>query len=93
VVASDVGGISTLVHDGENGYLIPIGDHHALAARLRQLLSDEPLRRRMGEAGYVRAHSELNEKAYVREFARMIEATIKQATIKQATTSPERDSK
>lgn len=76
VVASDVGGISTLVHDGENGYLIPIGDHHALAVRLRQLLSDEPLRRRMGEAGYVRAHSELNEKAYVREFARMIEATI-----------------
>jgi len=83
VVASDVGGISTLVHDGENGYLIPIADHHALAARLRQLLSDEPLRRRMGEAGYLRAHSELNEQAYVREFTRMIEATI----------GPERDSK
>jgi glycosyltransferase involved in cell wall biosynthesis len=76
VIASDVGGISTLVHDGENGYLIPVGDHHALAVRLRQLLSDEPLRRRMGEAGYVRAHSELNEKAYVREFARMVEAAI-----------------
>ena len=76
VVASDVGGISTLVHDGENGYLIPIGDHHALAVRLRQLLSDEPLRRRMGEAGYIRAHTELTEQAYVREFTTMIQATI-----------------
>jgi glycosyltransferase involved in cell wall biosynthesis len=76
VVASDVGGISTLVHDGENGYVIPVGDHHALAARLRQLLNDEPLRRRMGEDGYARAHSELNERAYVREFTHMIAATI-----------------
>lgn len=76
VVASDVGGIPTLVREGENGYVIPIGDHHALAARLRQLLSDEPLRRRMGDAGYVRAHTELTEQAYVREFTRMIETTI-----------------
>ena len=76
VVASDVGGIFTLVRNGENGYLIPIGDHHALALRLRQLLSDEPLRRRMGEAGYIRAHNELNEQAYVREFSKMIRATI-----------------
>jgi glycosyltransferase involved in cell wall biosynthesis len=83
VVASHVGGIPTLVHEGENGYLIPIGDHRALAARLRQLLSDEPLRRRMGDAGYIRAHGELNEQAYVREFTRMIEATI----------GPEQDSK
>ena len=93
VVASDVGGISTLVHDGENGYLITIGDHRALAARLRQLLSDEPLRRRMGDAGYVRAHNELNEQAYVQEFARMVEATIGQATITEATATRERNSK
>jgi glycosyltransferase involved in cell wall biosynthesis len=76
VIASDVGGIPTLVHDGENGYLIPVGDYHAIAVRLRQLLSDEPLRRRMGDAGYVRAHNELSEQAYVREFTRMIEATV-----------------
>jgi glycosyltransferase involved in cell wall biosynthesis len=76
VIASDVGGIPSLVHDGENGYLIPIGDHHALALRLRQLLSDAPLRRRMGDAGYVRAHNELNEQAYVRGFTRMIADTI-----------------
>jgi glycosyltransferase involved in cell wall biosynthesis len=76
VVASNVGGIPTLVRDGENGYLIPVGDHHALAVRLRELLSDEPLRQRMGDAGYVRAHGELDETTYVREFTRMVEATI-----------------
>jgi glycosyltransferase involved in cell wall biosynthesis len=76
VIASNVGGIPTLVHDGENGFLIPVGDHHGLALRLRQLLNDEPLRRRMGDSGYLRAHTELNEQTYVEEFARMIEATV-----------------
>jgi len=76
VIGSDVGGIPTLVRDGENGFLIPPGDHRALGVRLRQLLLDGGLRRRMGESGYERAHSELNEDSYVREFARMVEATV-----------------
>jgi glycosyltransferase involved in cell wall biosynthesis len=76
LIGSDVGGIPTLVHDGENGFLVPPGDHEALGVRLRQLLLDGRLRRRMGEAGYERAHSELNEDSYVREFARMVEATV-----------------
>ena len=76
VIGSDVGGIPTLVHDGENGFLFPVGDSRALGARLRQLLGDDQLRRRMGESGYVRAHGKLNEETYVKEFARMIEKTL-----------------
>jgi glycosyltransferase involved in cell wall biosynthesis len=76
VVGSDVGGIPMLVHDGENGFLVPVGDDRALGARLRQLLEDRELRQRMGEAGYARAHGELNENTYVAEFARMVENTV-----------------
>src|SRR5262249_6522636 len=39
VVASRVGGIVVLVHDGENGLLVPPRDPHALAAALQQGLT------------------------------------------------------
>jgi len=76
VIGSDVGGIPMLIRDGENGFLVPVGDHQMLSIRLRQLLDDEQLRRKMGESGYVRAHRELNEETYAREFAGMIRAAV-----------------
>ncbi len=76
VIGSEVGGIPVLVRDGENGFLIPREDGRALTSRLRQLLSDEELRRRMGDAGYRRAHEELNETVYVQEFTKMVRAAI-----------------
>ena len=45
--------------------------------RLRELLSNAGMRRRMGDNGYHRAHEELNEKAYVEHFTRMVEAAVK----------------
>jgi glycosyltransferase involved in cell wall biosynthesis len=77
LIGSDVGGIPMLVHDGENGFLFPVGDSQALEVRLRKLLEDGQLCRRMGESGYARAHGELNEENYVREFAQMVEAAVK----------------
>jgi len=76
VIGSDVGGIPMLVHDGENGFLVPVGDYRALSVRLRQLLEDRELRHRMGDAGYARAHGELNENTYVAEFTRMVENAV-----------------
>ena len=49
VVASRIGGLPEIVRDGETGFLTPPGDVAALHERLAQLLSDEPLARRMGE--------------------------------------------
>jgi glycosyltransferase involved in cell wall biosynthesis len=47
VVASDVGSLREIVTDGETGFLFPPGDGRALAERIRALLSDEALRKRM----------------------------------------------
>jgi glycosyltransferase involved in cell wall biosynthesis len=55
VVASDVGGLRELVHDGETGMLVPPGDPAALVDALRPLLADRELRRRLGTAGRERA--------------------------------------
>ena len=73
VVGSNVGGIPTLIRDGENGFLFPVGDVSALAGRLRQLLSDPELRARMGARGYEMAHTEFSEASYVDHFVKMVE--------------------
>jgi D-inositol-3-phosphate glycosyltransferase len=49
VIASDVGGLSHLVRDGETGFHVPSGDHLALASTLSRLLQDDALRQRLGE--------------------------------------------
>ena len=51
VVATAAGGMLSLVKDGETGYLVPVGDHEALAARIVELLSDHELAARIGDAG------------------------------------------
>jgi glycosyltransferase involved in cell wall biosynthesis len=47
VVASRVGGIRDLVHDGENGVLVEPGDPEALADALVRVLSDRALAERL----------------------------------------------
>ncbi len=54
VVASTADAAPEIVLDGETGFLIAPDDRGALVDRLVTLLEDEPLRRRMGEAGYAR---------------------------------------
>ena len=51
VAASRVGGLAESVVEGETGFLVPPGDQGALGQALERLLSDPPLRRRMGLAG------------------------------------------
>ena len=51
VVASDVGGLSFIVRNGETGYLVPERDPRALADCLGQLLRDPELRARLGRRG------------------------------------------
>jgi N-acetyl-alpha-D-glucosaminyl L-malate synthase BshA len=50
VVASDVGGVSEVVADGETGFLAAVGDVAGMARHACRLLSDEELRRRMSHA-------------------------------------------
>ncbi len=51
VVASDVGGIPTIVEHLETGMLVPPGDASALRDALTLLLGDAALRERLGRAG------------------------------------------
>ncbi len=55
IVASDIGGLSDVVADGETGLLVSAGDRGALAAAMARLLAEPELRERMGEAARRRA--------------------------------------
>jgi len=50
-VASRLGGMGELIDDGKNGLLVDPGDEAALAGALDRLMSDAPLRARLGKAG------------------------------------------
>lgn len=48
VVASDVGGLSFIVRNGETGFLVPEGDEQAFADCILNLLRDPELRNKLG---------------------------------------------
>jgi glycosyltransferase involved in cell wall biosynthesis len=50
VIATTVGGVGEVVHDGRNGLLVPPGDPDAFAAAVRRFFSDAELRERMRAA-------------------------------------------
>ena len=60
VVVSNTGGLPEVV-DANSGFLHTPGDVPAMAASLRKLLTDEPMRKRMGEAARARAQSEFRQ--------------------------------
>ena len=52
-IASDVGGISESVREGETGYLVPRGGVDRLRERIARLLRDPALRVRLGARGRI----------------------------------------
>ncbi len=51
VIASAVGGLAEVICDGETGWLVPPGDHAALAGVLRRVLADTESAEAVGQEG------------------------------------------
>jgi len=71
VVATDVGGNSELVVDGETGWLVPPQDPVALAGAMARLADDASMRQRMAAAARARAVSEFSLEAMVSAYQGM----------------------
>jgi type III pantothenate kinase len=60
VVASGVGGILEVVQDGITGFLVEPARPDQLAEKIRRLLDDPELARRMGRAGRARVEQQFS---------------------------------
>jgi glycosyltransferase involved in cell wall biosynthesis len=80
VVASSVGGVPEVVHDGVTGHMTPPGDAAALAERLRNLVAHAERRVQMGSAARQRVREHFSEELMVSR----IEALYRQVVDRRA---------
>ena len=71
VIASDVPGTREIVVEGETGYLVPATSVESYAARVRGLLFDERLWKRMGHAGAIRIKESFSVDEHVRRYVEL----------------------
>jgi len=70
VVATNTTGSKEIIKDGENGFLVPIGDIHALAKKILLLLNNPEKAKEMGEKGQQMVKEKFDQQ-------KIIEQTIK----------------
>jgi glycosyltransferase involved in cell wall biosynthesis len=73
IVATQAGGMPEVVDEGRTGFLVAPRDHHTMARAIIRLLTDEPLRRQMGEAGFARVRERFTVERMVVETAAVYE--------------------
>jgi glycosyltransferase involved in cell wall biosynthesis len=71
IVATQIPGCREIVHEGENGLLVPPRDAPALAEAIGTLLADKPLRERMGRRGREIAEAEFSVERVVGDTLRV----------------------
>ena len=79
IVASDCGAVRDIVQDGEQGYVIPVGDVDRFADRLRLLAVDSDLRARLGKAARARAEREFDVERTARGYEELLTELVLRA--------------
>lgn len=74
VVATDVGDVRAILPPEQLSFVVPPGDPAALAAALRTLLGDAPLRQRLGAANRARCVERYAAATCLEQFARVYRA-------------------
>lgn len=72
VVSTDCGAVRDTVADGEQGYLVPIGDVGAFADRLQRLARQESLCIQMGKSGRARVEREFRIEDTARRYEELL---------------------
>jgi len=76
VISGDIPAVRCLVRPGENGYLIPVGDHEALTERVTHILANPEAARQMGQVGRLRAQNEFTWESIVDRWQELLSQRV-----------------
>ena len=77
IISTNVGGLSKLVEQGKNGYLVDVGDIEDLASKIDSLSSDKEKIKEMGENLYKKVANNYSSDTMAREHIKIYEKIIK----------------
>ncbi|MEM6450714.1 MAG: glycosyltransferase family 4 protein [Cyanobacteria bacterium P01_D01_bin.105] len=86
VVATQIAGVSELVEDGVNGFLVPPSNAEALTGRIAALLADEELRSQFGAQGRLKVSQEFNIRHEAKKLYGLITSEMASASADSAST-------
>ena len=76
IVGTQASGLADLVHDGINGYLVPVKDPDTLAEALARLVASAHERRRMGRESRKLAEREFAWEYIAEQYTRVYEQVL-----------------
>ncbi len=76
VICTQVAGVSELVEDGVNGYIVPPGDVDSLASRMVNLAAEPAARRAMGTSGRAKVVAEFDINVEAARLARLFDGDL-----------------
>lgn len=76
VVATNVGGVSSLIEDGKNGFLVPANDPYMMAWHLINLHQDKELNKNVGQNAISMAQKRHDKKQIVTDLLKIYNVTI-----------------
>ena len=76
IIAANIDGVPDLIKDGFNGLLFEKENVGDLADKIRLLLSDKFLAKRLAQNGYEYVQEHLSEKQYITQYNKMIDKVL-----------------
>lgn len=74
LLATNVGGVEDIIIDGYNGFVVPVNSREILTQRLRELISNPSLRKKMGENSKKRVEEKFTNEQMILNFEKIIGA-------------------
>ena len=74
VIAAYCSGVTEVINEGINGFLVPFGDNEMIAGYIYKLLKDKELAKKMGEEGYKKAINNYLWDQRIKNFSKLIDS-------------------
>jgi glycosyltransferase involved in cell wall biosynthesis len=72
VIATECGGPSEIIVDGQSGFLVPVNDEKGMAEKIIYLINNRDVAVRMGRAAYERVKNNFNVKDFIDNYSKLL---------------------